>query len=125
MKITDIQNIALLQETDNSKAAPKRKGSSSPSKLGKTLDSKVSSPSKLVAGMTSDAHLIHNKQSNSLTFMECGVSDKRIVIPTFQTTSKLFVQHFQILRELKHRIDLLKQAHEDQRSMERSWEQIN
>ena len=79
MKITDIQNIAHLQETENPKSVPSKKKSMSPSKLGK-MDSMGS---KLVAGMTSDAHLIHSKQSNSLTFMECGVSDKRIVIPTF------------------------------------------
>ena len=78
MKITDIQNIAHLQESENPKTSPGKK--KSPSKLSK-LDSM--GPPKLVAGMTSDAHLIHSKQSNSLTFMECGVSDKRIVIPTF------------------------------------------
>lgn len=97
MKITDIQNIALLQETENPKqplSKRDKKSSLSPSKLGKNDSHPGPSSPKLVAGMTAEAHLIHNKQQHSLTFMECGVSDKRIVIPTFQTTSKLFIQHF-------------------------------
>ena len=87
--------------------------------------SKSLKDSDLVGGMSSDAHQINNQLSNKMTHEQLGVSDKRILIPSFMTTSKLFGQHFQILRELKHRIDLLKQAYEDQRAVDRSWDQIN
>lgn len=70
------------------------------------------------------AYEIYQNQKD-LTRHEIGVSDKKIIIPSFNTTGKLFTQHFHILRELKHRIDRLKQAYESQRSEQRSWAQIN
>ena len=60
-----------------------------------------------------------------MTKSELGISPRKIIIPSFNTTGKLFAQHFQILRELKHKIDLLKQAYLSQRSEERSWESID
>ena len=75
--------------------------------------------------MSPDAYITHQQQKHLMTREEIGVSSKKIIIPSFDTTSKIFSQHFQILRELKHKIDLLKQAYEDQRSIDRSWEQID
>jgi len=45
-----------------------------------------------------------------LTAFEIGVSGTKIIIPSFKTTSKLFAQHFQILRELNHKLQLLKKS---------------
>ena len=63
---------------------------------------------KLIEGMNDDAYNVHKLHQKEMTNEEIGVSDKRIIIPSFTTTSKLFRQHFFILRELRHRIDLLK-----------------
>lgn len=79
----------------------------------------------VVGGMSSQAHNTFDRHRGDMTKEELGVSDKKIIIPSFDTTGKLFAQHFHILRELKYKIDLLKQACEDQRSDERSWEQID
>ena len=84
-----------------------------------------SNASPLVNGMSPAAARTFKAMENEQTKEELGVSDKKIIIPSFHTTSKLFAQHFQILRDLKHRIDLLRQSYEDQRSEERSWEQVN
>ena len=98
MKIKDIKNITLFND-QNKDAAKKRK---------QTPQNEISPEKKLVAGMSRDAYSIHQEQRHDMTREELGVSDKRIIIPSFWTTSKLFAQHFSILRELKHRIDLLK-----------------
>lgn len=82
-------------------------------------------PAKLVDGMSPLAHATFEQMLTDVTRRELGVSNKTILIPSFQTTSKLFAQHFTILRELRHRVFLLKQASEDQRSSERSWDQID
>jgi len=60
-----------------------------------------------------------------LTAFEIGVSGTKIIIPSFKTTSKLFAQHFQILRELNHKLQLLKKSKDKQRSEDQSWYQIN
>ena len=44
-----------------------------------------------------------------------------MVVPSFSTSSALFAQHFSILRELRKRIDAMKNALEDQRDEEASW----
>jgi len=49
---------------------------------------------KLVAGMSTEAYAAHQMQKYDMTKEELGVSDKRIIIPSFWTTSKLFAQHF-------------------------------
>lgn len=89
------------------------------------MKKEVSPERKMIGGMNDDAYNVYKVHQNEMTNEELGVSDKRIIIPSFSTTSKLFRQHFFILRELRHRIDLLKQAYEDQRAIDRSWEQIN
>lgn len=79
----------------------------------------------IVGGMSAEAYDFQARSQFEQTMKELGISDKQIVIPSFNTTSKLFAQHFHILRELKYRIDRLKQAYDDQRSGTRSWEQID
>jgi len=45
----------------------------------------------------------------NLTNYEVGVNgDKSIIVPSFGTTSALFARHFNTLRKLKRRVDLLK-----------------
>lgn len=75
--------------------------------------------------MSPDAHETFCSQLNALSKTEFGIGDKKIIIPSFETTGKIFAQHFQILRELKHQIDQLKKAYDKQRSEIRSWDQID
>ena len=82
-------------------------------------------PANTVGGMSPDAHQTYTSQINALSKTEFGVGEKKIIIPSFETTGKLFAQHFQILRELKHQIDQLKKAYDKQRSEIRSWDQID
>ena len=90
MNIIDIENVGDINESN----------------LGK--NEKRLQLKNLVDGMSPDAHMVFKGTSNEMTREEIGVSDKKIIIPSFKTTSKLFAQHFQILRDLRHRIDLLK-----------------
>jgi hypothetical protein len=48
--------------------------------------------------MSPSAHAIHRTREKDLSVEEVGVSDKKILIGSFKTTSKLFTQHFAILR---------------------------
>ena len=50
---------------------------------------------------------------------------KEIIVPSFRTTVDVFAQHFLILRELKHRIELLLQAYYSQMDKKKTWEQVN
>jgi len=62
----------------------------------------------------------------TLTNYEVGVqAEKSIVVPSFGTTSALFVRHFQVLRQLKRRVDLLKQSYFSQMDKDKCWEQID
>ena len=45
----------------------------------------------------------------------------KVVVPSFSTSSALFAQHFSILRELRKRVDAMKNALEDQQDQEASW----
>lgn len=69
------------------------------SKKGSTLkkasvDFNTSNASPLVNGMSPAAARTFKAMENELTKEELGVSDKKIIIPSFHTTSKLFAQHF-------------------------------
>ena len=55
----------------------------------------------LMDGMTFDAYTAAEAMKTDMTKEEFGISDKKIIIPSFGTTSKLFSQHFAILRELR------------------------
>ena len=62
---------------------------------------------------------------DKMTSIEWGVNDeKQILVPSFGTTGALFARHFDILRSLRRRIVLLKQAYESQADEERTWQQI-
>ena len=80
---------------------------------------------KVMNGMNKEANYALDVMEKDRTKQEFGITDQRIIIPSFGTTSKLFAQHFAILRDLRHKIELLKQAYEYQRSDRRSWEQID
>lgn len=53
---------------------------------------------------------------------EFGLSKKQIIVPSFETTGKVFGDHFLILRELRYQIDILKQAYYCQMDKKRTWE---
>ena len=48
-----------------------------------------------------------------MTREELGVGNTKIIVPSFKTTEDVFKNHFVILRDLRHKIDLLKQAYGD------------
>ena len=54
-----------------------------------------------------------------------ALSRKQIIVPSFKTTAKIFNEHYLILKDLKHRIDLLKQAYFDQMEKKKTWEQVD
>ena len=63
----------------------------------------------------------HERDTN---FEKSLKSEKEIVVPSFGHTGALFARHFDILRNLKRRIHLLKQAYQTQVDSERSWDQV-
>eukprot|EP00347_Sterkiella_histriomuscorum_P013232 403365504 len=69
-------------------------------------------------------HSQSQQKKGNLTNEELSIGNKKIIIPSFSTTSALFSQHFSILRDLKKRIEGLKQAYYNQREEDRSWEQV-
>ena len=48
----------------------------------------------MCGGIAPAAHDVYMEQQKGLTTFEIGVSNKKIIIPSFKTTSKLFAQHF-------------------------------
>ena len=46
-------------------------------------------------------------------------------MPSFETTAELFSEHFLVLRELKYKIDLLKQAYFGQMDKKKTWKQVD
>jgi len=42
-------------------------------------------------------------------------------VPTFETTARIFSEHFLVLRELRYKIDLLKQAYFGQMDKKKTW----
>lgn len=107
MKIKDIKNIHVFDEPQSKKSILTKDSK------GVFVKKEVTPEKKMIGGMNDDAYNVHKVHQNEMTNEELGISDKRIIIPSFSTTSKLFRQHFFILRELRHRIDLLKQAYEN------------
>ena len=62
------------------------------------------------------------KKQRLLTQNQLGLSKKQMIIPSFETTAKLYGEHFMILRELKYRIDLLKQSYYGQMDKKKTWD---
>ena len=60
-----------------------------------------------------------------MTSLMSGMTKKQIIIPSFKTTIKLFEEHLSILKELKRKIDLLKQAYYGQMDKKKTWEQVD
>jgi hypothetical protein len=61
-----------------------------------------------------------------LTEYEVGMQqDKNLIVPSFGTASSLFASHFTTLRQLRRRVDLLKQAYYSQMDQAKCWEQID
>jgi hypothetical protein len=64
-------------------------------------------------GETANA-LMPNSEIN-ITNFEVGVhEDREIIVPSFGPTSALFTRHLETLRNLRRRVDLLKQAYHAQ-----------
>lgn len=59
-----------------------------------------------------------------MTIEEETINNKKIIIPSFSTTSAIFTQHCMVLKDLKKRIDALKFSYFKQRAEDRSWELI-
>jgi len=50
---------------------------------------------------------------------------KKLVVPSFSTTSSIFAEHYRILNGLRGRIEMLKQAYFKQQDQGRTWEQVD
>ena len=98
MTIKDIKRMHLVDEHE---------GENSESK-GRPPKTYVDLKHRLFEGLDTNAHHVHEHQKFVVTKEELGISDKKIIVPSFGTTSKLFSQHFAILRNLRHKIDQLK-----------------
>ena len=110
MTIHEITNLTVLENFEDKRVnnQPQNKGTI------KKVELEESPQEPLIDGMSPNAHKVYEQQQSRLTNEEVGVNERtKIVVPSFRTTSKLFSQHFYILRELKHKIELLKQAYED------------
>lgn len=51
---------------------------------------------------------INSKPQKALTDLQFGLSKKQIIVPSFETTARIFNEHFVILRELRNKMNLLK-----------------
>ena len=61
-----------------------------------------------------------------MTSLEVGIQgEKQLIVPSFGMTSSLFTRHCEILRQLRRRISLLKQAYQYQLDENRSWLQVD
>mmetsp|Transcript_34621 Transcript_34621/g.52958 ORF Transcript_34621/g.52958 Transcript_34621/m.52958 type:complete len:83 (+) Transcript_34621:3717-3965(+) len=60
-----------------------------------------------------------------LVWVQYATSDKQILVPSLATTSKVFNQHLTILRDMKLKIDELKQAYFSQMDHQRSWKKVD
>ena len=103
-KVSAVHNINMLDKLDNTKKFE------SPANvvLARNITVKIKDIPKntTLRGKT--------QEQERMTNNEMGVTDeKQIVVPSFGTVGALFARHFDILRNLKRRIMLLKQSHEN------------
>ena len=77
MTITDIKRMHLVEEQEGNR----------PSKRVKTY---VDLKHRLFDGLDTNAHQVYNDQKFVVTKEELGISSKKIIVPSFGTTSKLF-----------------------------------
>lgn len=65
------------------------------------------------------------KKKFLLTANQLGLTKKQLMVPSFETTAKVFGQHFLIMRELAHKIEKLKQAYYAQNDRKKTWDQVD
>lgn len=53
------------------------------------------------------------------------MNNAKIIIPSFNTTSTIFNQHFMILKDVKKRVEGLRKAYVRQRDEDRAWELVD
>ena len=68
--------------------------------------------------------LMDNKRQ-ILTDVKTGVSKKQIIVPSFETTTRIFNTHIMVLQELQYNIQRLKQAYYAQMDKRKTWEQVD
>ena len=117
-KIQDIKQVEMedydhLEEqrlSPNSKAIVQAK---------KTVDSL-----KLKKPMNSAP--VNKIEKEALTIIQPTIHQhNKIIVPSFQTTGKIFAAHLEILRDLRKQTKMLKQAYFNQMDKNRSWEQVD
>ena len=69
--------------------------------------------------------LDNRRVRKELSMIQYALSSKQILVPSMGTTGKVFSQHLTILRDLKHKTDLLKQAYFQQMDQRRTWAQVD
>ena len=114
-KMSGVQDIKMLDKIDNAKKFE------SPANivLARGVSIKIKDIPK---NTTLKGRVV--EQGRETNFESSLRGDKEIVVPSFGTTGALFARHFDILRTLKRRINLLKQAYDTQIDEERTWEQV-
>lgn len=114
-KISGVQDIKMLDKIDNAKKFQ------SPANIvlarGVTIKIKDIPKNTTLKGRVVE-------QGRETNFENSLRGDKEIVVPSFGTTGALFARHLDILRNLKRRINLLKQAYDTQIDEERTWDQV-
>lgn len=112
-KVSGVQDIRMLDRLDNAKKFE------SPANvvLARGITIKIKDIPK---NTTLKGRVVNQeRQTNAETSF---TGDKEIIVPSFGTTGALFARHFDILRNLKRRIVLLKQAYENQQDEDRAWD---
>jgi hypothetical protein len=65
------------------------------------------------------------KKKKTLTETEFAMSSKQLIVPSFETTARLFQTHLLILREVKYRVDKIKQAYFAQMDKRKTWQSVD
>jgi len=103
-KVSGVHDIKMLDRLDNAKKFE------SPANvvLARTVTIKIKDIPK---NTTLKGKAIGQERATNKEVSLQG--DREIVVPSFGTTGALFARHFDILRNMKRRITLLKQAYEN------------
>lgn len=110
-----IADIKLLNDRAN-----KKKFASPPEAiLAKGITIKIKDIPKI-----NEKQLKEEKKFKLTNLQISMTGNKQIVVPSFGTTGALFSRHFDVLKNLKRRVMLLKLAYESQQDEERTWDQV-
>ena len=114
-KVAGVHDIRLLEKIENAK----KFASPADEILARGIQVKIKD-------ITREGEMKPDKMRlDKMTTIEWGINgDKQILVPSFGTTGALFSRHFDILRNLKRRVVLLRQSYEAQKDEERCWEQV-